>query len=118
MAANEMACSLDILILRRDEPHRVMSGAGDLDNRVKTLIDGLKMPSQRSEMGAAVPSDDEDPFFCLLEDDKLIYDFRVQSDRLLVPAEPNEPERDVFALIEVRVMTWAGNELNALSGGF
>jgi hypothetical protein len=94
-----------------------MSGAGDLDNRVKTLIDALKMPAQCSELAGATPSADEDPFFCLLEDDRLIYDFRVQSDRLLIPAQPGEPERDVFALIEVRVMTWTGNELNVLSGG-
>ena len=113
-----MACSLNIVILRRDEPFRVMSGAGDLDNRVKTLIDALQIPRQKSELGGALPSDDEDPFFCLLEDDRLIYDFRVESDRLLVPAEPDEPERNVFALIEVRVTTWAGHDVSVPPGRF
>ena len=38
-----LLCSLDILFLRRDFPLGVIS-AGDLDNRVKTLIDTLRMP--------------------------------------------------------------------------
>lgn len=106
--ANSMACSLDIVLLRRDEPHRVMSGSGDLDGRVKTLIDGLRMPQQCSELGGAGPEDDEDPFFVLLEDDRLIYDIRVTSDRLLVPADPGERHRDVVALIRVHVTTIVG----------
>src|SRR5471030_2477981 len=37
-------CSLDILLLRPEGPGVIY--AGDLDNRLKTLIDGLRMPSE------------------------------------------------------------------------
>jgi hypothetical protein len=106
-----MACSLDFLILRRKEQHRVFSGAGDLDGRVKTLIDGLRMPGPCNELGGATPSSDEDPFFCLLEDDALIYDFKVVTDTLLVPPEPDEPERDIVAIIDVHVRAPDGGEV-------
>jgi hypothetical protein len=115
---NEMACSLNIVLMRRGEPHRVFDGTGDLDNRVKNLIDALCMPSQRTQVDGLAPNEDEDPFFCLMEDDKLIYDFKVETDRLLAPSEPNEPERDVFALIEVRVVTWAGGDVTVPSSRF
>lgn len=100
---SSMACWLDFHILRREEPHLLFtgSGSGDLDGRIKTLIDGLRMPQQCSEVAGQVPSQDEDPFFCLLEDDRLIYEFMVRTDRLLVPAEPDEPHRDVVAIINV-----------------
>ena len=44
----EMYCSLNILFLRRDAPGRILSGGGDLDNRLKTLIDALKIPDTTS----------------------------------------------------------------------
>jgi hypothetical protein len=66
---NWLACRLDILVLMREEPHRVFAGneRGDLDNRIKTLIDGLRMPGQCSELVGAVPSSGEDPFSAFLK---------------------------------------------------
>jgi hypothetical protein len=110
-----MACSLNILILRRDDPYRVFSGFGDLDGRVKTLIDALRMPQQCQEVAEQKPSEDEDPFFCLLEDDKLIFDFKVETDRLLIPPEPDEPERDVIAIIDVYVKLALGFDFAVLT---
>ncbi len=115
---NGRACWLDILLLRREEPHRLFSGAGDLDNRVKTLIDALRMPQQCSEVANQGPSEDEDPFFCLLDDDRLIYEFSVASDRLLVPTEPDEPHRDVVAIIAVEVKSTDGYDPMVMMNGF
>jgi hypothetical protein len=109
------AVSLDFLILRRDEPHKVFSGSGDLDGRVKTLIDGLRLPQQLAEVPGG-PLEDEDPFFVLLEDDRLIYDFAVTTDRLLVPPEPDEPYRDVVAIIGVHIKNRSGMEISTMSG--
>jgi hypothetical protein len=36
-----LVCTLDILLLRREEPGGVIQGGGDLDNRLKTLFDAL-----------------------------------------------------------------------------
>ena len=110
-----MAVSLQFLILRRDEPHKVFSGSGDLDGRVKTLIDGLRLPQQCSELNGNAPQDGEDPFFCLLEDDRHIFDFDVTTDRLLIPPDPSEPQRDIVAIIGVHVRMALGAEFAVLS---
>ena len=65
-------CRLDILFLRRDAPGNLIRSGGDLDNRMKVLFDGLKMPSSADELGSATPGQDENPFFVLTEDDSLI----------------------------------------------
>jgi hypothetical protein len=81
-----LLCSLDILFLRRDIPGSVLS-AGDLDNRIKTLIDTLRIPQSQNELieGDAKPGPDEDPFFCLMEDDKQVSRLTVETDTLLLP---------------------------------
>lgn len=80
-----LACSLDILFLRVGGPGNLIKN-GDIDNRVKTLFDALKMP-KGNELGALSPQDGEDPFYCLLEDDKLISEVKVTTDRLLWPPD-------------------------------
>src|SRR5579864_2628783 len=80
-----LLCSLEVLFLRRDFPIGVIS-AGDLDNRVKTLIDALRKPHNANELtGNETPSEVEDPFFCLLEDDDLVTALSVESGMLLDP---------------------------------
>lgn len=61
------------------------------------------MPQQCSEVEGQQLEDNEDPFFVLLEDDKVIYE--------LTPEE-HEPERDVFAIIRVRTKTFSGDRFN------
>ncbi len=111
----ENACSLNILILFRHEPYRAYN-AGDLDNRVKTLVDGLRMPEQCSEVAGQLPSADEDPFFVLMDDDRVIYEFQVSTDQLFTPYNPGEENyRDVFAVIGVRMTTVGRNPIAYLS---
>lgn len=115
---DHFACELDILLLRRQEPYRAFDPVGDLDGRVKTLIDGLRMPQIGQEVGDNQPTADEDPFFCLMDDDSAIFNFRVTVDRLLVPPEPQEPHRDIVAIIDVRVTTFGGGQIAYLSAEF
>jgi hypothetical protein len=62
----KLLCSLDILFLRHDPPGSALH-AGDLDNRIKTLIDGLRKPDNLAELrGNQVPANGEDPFFASL----------------------------------------------------
>src|SRR5580700_10766268 len=70
------ACSLDILFLRH-EPKGGIIQSGDLDNRIKTLFDALRIPD-KSEIPDEVslsPENEPKPFFCLLSNDKLITEF-------------------------------------------
>jgi hypothetical protein len=76
---------VDILLLRQGAPGTVMS-QGDIDGRLKTLFDALRMPTNLSELGGYdAPGDEEDPFFVLLEDDKLLNHVSVETDTLLQP---------------------------------
>jgi hypothetical protein len=80
---NSLLCSLDILFLRRDIPGSAIQ-AGDIDNRIKTLIDALRRPRNAKELvGSEIPASDETPFFCLLEDDSQVSKLTVETDTLL-----------------------------------
>lgn len=78
-----LTCGLDILFLRPESPGQVLK-SGDIDNRLKTLFDALRMPHSRGELGGyEAPNDDEQPFYCLLEDDSLVSKVTVDTDTLL-----------------------------------
>lgn len=101
-----LMCSLQILFLRHDPPGSVVH-AGDLDNRIKTLIDALRKPDNANELrGNETPVEGEDPFFCLLEDDKLVTGLAVESDRFLMPpngrSDENRRQTHVVITVDVR----------------
>jgi hypothetical protein len=108
---NGLGCSLDIVFLRRDEPGDIMRG-GDLDNRLKTLNDGFKVPTECSQVEGFAPDADENPFFCLMEDDSLITEVKITTDRLLTPVEQHENE--VLLIVQATAIvidpnnTWPG----------
>ena len=76
-----LLCELDVLFLRKEPKGHLVNQAGDLDNRIKVLFDALRMPLNEAEIpsGVTLP----DPFFCLLEDDRLIIRVNIASERLL-----------------------------------
>jgi hypothetical protein len=88
----KFAAALDLLLLRPEPPGTLFSQAGDLDNRVKTLLDALKVPHEPQALPAGATAEaGEDPFFCLLQDDSLITGLVIRTDRLLEPiADPAE----------------------------
>jgi len=91
---------LDVLILWPQNPGSIIQTGGDIDNRLKTLFDALKMPHEKTALpNGALPQDGEDPFFCLLEDDSLIVRVNVESDRLL---EPTSVPGEVVLVVKVR----------------
>jgi hypothetical protein len=97
----KLVCGLNILFLQRESPGDAVFRSGDLDNRIKTLLDALRVPSDPNEI-KDTPEKDEDPFYCLLEDDKLINEFSVTTDRLLKPL-PNDQKDYVVLIIHVKV---------------
>jgi hypothetical protein len=100
-----IACSLDILFLRRDAPGKIIqSGGGDIDNRIKVLFDALRMPKYANEVEGYTCEEGENPFFCLLEDDSLINEVKITTDRLLTPLESGEAVNDVVLVIHVRTI--------------
>jgi hypothetical protein len=97
-----MVCELDILFLRRGRPGHLIIPGGDIDNRNKTLLDAMRVPNNEKEIGDP-PAVDENPFFCVLQDDSLVTNVNVCSDRLLTPLNQgsSHPENDVFLVIKV-----------------
>lgn len=96
-----LACDLDIVFLRKGDPGATISQGGDLDNRIKTLFDGLRMPASTEAPNPASGTPVADPLYCLLESDTLIHDFAVRPDRLL--NRPNGSEKEVKLVIGVTV---------------
>jgi hypothetical protein len=94
-----LVAELKITMLRPEPPGAIITQSGDIDNRLKTLFDALKLPSEPN----SIPKDDcpregEHLFFCLLEDDNLITKVNVETDRLL---EPVASQSEVVLLVHV-----------------
>ncbi len=108
-----LACGLDILFLRRDQPGDLIRHGGDIDNRIKVLFDALRMPQDAQELTAQKPDEGEDPFFCLLQDDKQIIEINITTDRLLTPQTAGENINDVHLIIHVKTVSLDGNTFTA-----
>lgn len=94
-----MVAELDISMLRPGPSGSIVGNDGDIDNRLKTLFDALRMPLTASEIPRGAPLvEDDQQMFCLLEDDKLIQHVSVRTDRLL---ERVEHQTEVELLIHV-----------------
>lgn len=61
------------------------------------------MPADVKELGGLPIESDEDPFYCLLEDDKLITSISVTTDRLILPLAGPEHTNHVMLVIHVRL---------------
>lgn len=102
MKKMSLICELDILFLRNEPRGHIINSGGDIDNRLKVLFDALRPPQGPNELPAiATPKSEEDPFFCLLEDDSLITTVRVESERLLESS--STPKGHVRLVIRVTV---------------
>jgi hypothetical protein len=71
--AYKTVVDLNITILLPHTVGAIVNNGGDIDNRIKTLFDALRIPAVESE----IPSNDSfsygsEGMFCLLQDDKLI----------------------------------------------
>jgi hypothetical protein len=71
------AAELDVLLMTPESARNV----GDVDNRLKTLIDGLTRPANTQQMQGFMPPSDGGPTYCLMDDDQLVK-------RLAVDARP------------------------------
>jgi hypothetical protein len=94
--------SIDILFLRPDR-HPLIKAGGDLDNRLKTLFDALRVPDTTDGLGS--PLEGEDPFFVLLQDDSLISEIRVDTDNLLMlPNQQVVDAKQAFLVLDVKLV--------------
>lgn len=97
----QLITKIDILLRRVDGP-RASVWSGDLDNRIKTVIDALSLPSSSCGYEELDPTDGEVPLFCLLEDDKFLNSVSVEAAQLL-DAENSDDESLADILIKVSI---------------
>lgn len=104
----KLYAELDILVLRPEAPGAVVVHSGDIDNQLKTLFDALRRPAEPPEVPSSwMPTDDEKPLHCLLDDDKLITRVNVETDRLLkTPAHPRDVELVIRVTVKASAATW------------
>lgn len=76
----DLWCSLEILFLRPAKPGGIVT-QGDLDGRLKTLLDALAKPD--ANQGYESRSTNGKPLYVLLENDRLVSKVAVESDQLL-----------------------------------
>lgn len=98
----KLVCELNIRLATRTMPGGIIQ-KGDLDNRVKTLLDSLRMPTHKHKQEWPKPDQYETPFFCLLEDDCLISKLSVITERNLEAPIGDEKESDVLLTIDAIV---------------
>lgn len=111
-----LICAINVLFLRPDPPGSVLQ-SGDIDNRIKTLFDALRLPSNTGELGGhETPAADENPFYCLLEDDKLISHVSVETDMLLEPTGEQFDVNDLRLIITVKIRPYDVNPSNTMFG--
>src|SRR5260370_24368030 len=77
----KLVCFLDIVFLRPEAPGELIRHGGDIDNRIKTLLDSLRVPGA-PEIHGLTPAATENPFFCLLEHDSLLPGFQSRTEPL------------------------------------
>ena len=105
---HKLICGLDILFLRRENPGDLILRGGDIDNRIKTLLDALRIPEDRNEIDG-LPEEGENPFFCLLQNDSLVTELNVVTDRLLTPLKDGQHLNEVILIIKVKVKGTVSN---------
>lgn len=108
-----VAARLRIDFLRPESPGRILQ-SGDIDNRIKTLFDGLSVPQQPNMLPKSfVQTDESKPMHCLLEDDSLVTGLEVQTYRWLGAAGRQANE----VLLVIHVTTSLVGSMNALNEG-
>jgi len=110
----ELICGLEILFLRPDKPGKVWQG--DIDNRIKTLLDALSIPLASDDYNLRTPDTDESPFYCLLEKDELITKLSIETDELLEFVSGEDKLNDVRLVITVRLRPYEFHVSNMYMG--
>lgn len=108
----KMIAELDILLMH---PEIVGVPRSDIDNRVKTILDGLRCPQNEHEIGQNTPRD-IGPIYTLLDDDHLVTKLNVNTSHLLMdnvfPCDFQFTPDSVFMLIDVNVRVTEGTVEN------
>lgn len=86
---------------------------GDVDNRLKTLIDGLTRPVNSQQMQDFAPPADGGPTYCLMDNDQLVK-------RLTVDARPwfesSIPADEAFIVVTATIILGDNADMSSPTG--
>lgn len=100
----KVVAELSVMLLRPDPPGKLLAAGGDLDNRLKTLMDALTLPTASNQLPPNyAPTGDQQPLFCLLEDDSLVTRLSIETRQWLDPQAASRSEAVV--IVDVRTRT-------------
>jgi hypothetical protein len=95
-----LACRLQIDFYEPEGSLAIKSDVTDIDNRLKTLFDALRIPSEQE---IELNHDYGPDFYCLMSDDKLIWEVNVKRTRLLRDVEKHDSlARLTVAVVETK----------------
>jgi hypothetical protein len=109
-----LTAELDVLLLRPESAAGPIV-RGDIDNRLKTLLDALSAPAHAQQVPeGARPTSADDPLYTLLQDDRLITRVTVETDRLLAPVTEEDWNRVVIGVtVKVRRLIYGNMDLGS-----
>ncbi len=102
-----MCCELDILFLRPEPVGKLIkrdAGGGDIDNRMKVLLDALCIPQRGGRPQEEENDPDPNPLYVLLSDDSLITSMRIVADRLLTTTTEDPAEACIVIHTTVKIL--------------
>jgi hypothetical protein len=100
---------VDVLFLRHSTPGQLIGHGGDIDNRMKTLFDALRVPIATELPPSEAPGEDQEPFYCLLQDDALVTALAVRTDQLLTPGNGNDVQLIIHVNVKPTKAIWAND---------
>lgn len=100
LAIEGVSAEVRIEILRREPPGQIITNGGDLDGRLKTLFDGLRLPKDAGETHGFTP-EWGDYCICLLQDDAQIRKVIIDTREWLEPAADASKKTDVEIRMDV-----------------
>lgn len=105
----DVILGLDVMLLRKDHPGASV-WSGDIENRIKSLIDALEVPNANDGYSGLAPKAGETPLYCLMQNDKLLNNLTVSTDQLLeVPENSDQSYAHVLITVKTRPrsLTWS-----------
>lgn len=99
---SQLLVGIEVLFLRAGIQGAVVNN-GDLDGRLKTLFDALAVPQHSQQLGSESPTEDERPFYCLAQDDRLFTHVDIETDELLQETKAGIDRNAARAIVTVRL---------------
>ena len=94
--SSQCSASLKIRILDRQQRGYLIGSGGDIDNRLKTILDALRIPNEGTDMKGIAPGN-QNKVYTLLEDDRQVSSLSVEISRWMVDG----PSDEVLVIIDI-----------------